>query len=208
MKKGIGYLAIAILTVTVAIFLGQHSVEFFMSTFSEENQSMGFLGYMLTGGGFFLWLIIFLWMSPKQHERVVSLSMMIICLVGELATAIFNMYTKTMLDAGFAMTEGDIKTMYMLVGVLAVAHAISLIIKFAGQQIYQAFQDDDKDGIPNAFDRHDNRHDRNRQQNNQQRPARVFESEAQNTSKQRVQAQGATEEQERGKDTTHPTNGQ
>ena len=182
MKKGIGYLAIAILTVTVAIFLGQHSVEFFMSTFSEENQSMGFLGYMLTGGGFFLWLIIFLWMSPKQHERVVSLSMMIICLVGELATAIFNMYTKTMLDAGFAMTEGDIKTMYMLVGVLAVAHAISLIIKFAGQQIYQAFQDDDKDGIPNAFDRHDNRHDRNRQQQ-QNRPSRVFESEVQNTAK-------------------------
>ena len=164
---------------------------------------MGFLGYMLTGGGFFLWLIIFLWMSPKQHERVVSLSMMIICLVGELATAIFNMYTKTMLDAGFAMTEGDIKTMYMLVGVLAVAHAISLIIKFAGQQIYQAFQDDDKDGIPNAFDRHDNR---NRQQQ-QNRPARVFESESQNTAKQHVEAQGATKEQERGKDANRPTSG-
>jgi len=210
MKKGIGYLAIAILTVTVAIFLGQHSVEFFMSTFSEENQSMGFLGYMLTGGGFFLWLIIFLWMSPKQHERVVSLSMMIICLVGELATAIFNMYTKTMLDAGFAMTEGDIKTMYMLVGVLAVAHAISLIIKFAGQQIYQAFQDDDKDGIPNAFDRHDNRHDRNRQQqqNRPQQPRREFAEDEANVSNLAKNTANSERGAEKGDNTHRPTNGQ
>jgi hypothetical protein len=47
--------------------------------------------------------------------------------------------------------------MYMLVGVLAIAHAVSLVIKFAGQQIYEAFQDDDKDGIPNIIDRKDNR---------------------------------------------------
>ncbi len=114
---------------------------------------MGTLGYMLTGGGFFLWLIIFLWMSPKQLEKAVSMTMMIICLIGELATAIFNMYTKTMLDAGFRLTEGDIKSMYMIVGVLAIAHAVSLLIKFAGEQIYQAFQDDDKDGIPNIIDR-------------------------------------------------------
>lgn len=157
MKKGIGYLAITVLTLTVAIFLGQHSIEFFMSTFSAENQSMGVLGYMLTGGGFFLWLIVFLWMSKTQLEKVVALAMMLTCLAGELATSIFNMYTKTMLDAGFVLTEGDIKTMYMLVGVLAIAHAVSLVIKFAGQQIYEAFQDDDKDGIPNIIDRKDNR---------------------------------------------------
>lgn len=153
MKKAIGYLAITLLVLTVSIFLGQHSVEFFQSTFSEENQSMGILGYMLTGGGFYLWLIIFLWMSNTQIEKATSLTMMLVCLAGELGTAIFNMYTKTMFDAGFSLTEGDIKTMYLLVGVLAVAHGVSLVVKFAGQQIYEAFQDDDKDGIPNVFDR-------------------------------------------------------
>lgn len=157
MKKALGYLAITILTVTVSVFLGQHSIEFFMSTFAAENSSMGTLGYMLTGGGFFLWLIIFLWMSTTQLEKAVSLTMMVICMVGELATAIFNMYTRTMLDAGFKLTEGDIKSMYMLVGILAVAHFVSLLIKFAGKQIYQAFQDDDGDGIPNIIDRKDNR---------------------------------------------------
>jgi hypothetical protein len=157
MKKAIGYLAVGILTLTVSIFLGQHSIEFFMSTFSKENQSMGVLGYMLTGGGFFMWMIIFLWLPGKQHERATSLIMMVICLAGELGTAIFNMYAKTRSDAGFMLTESDIKTMYMLVGVLAVAHAVSLLVKFAGSGIYQAFQDDDGDGIPNIIDRHDNR---------------------------------------------------
>ena len=157
MKKAIGYLAVGLLTVTVSIFLGQHSIEFFMSTFSKENQSMGILGYMLTGGGFFMWLFIFLWLPGKQYERATALIMMVICLAGELGTAIFNMYAKTVTDNGFALTEGDIKTMYMLVGVLAVAHAISLLVKFAGEGIYQAFQDDDNDGIPNIIDRKDNR---------------------------------------------------
>jgi hypothetical protein len=157
MKKAIGYLAVGLLTVTVSIFLGQHSIEFFMSTFSKENQSMGILGYMLTGGGFFMWLFIFLWLPGKQYERATALIMMVICLAGELGTAIFNMYAKTVTDNGFSLTEGDIKTMYMLVGVLAVAHAISLLVKFAGEGIYQAFQDDDNDGIPNIIDRKDNR---------------------------------------------------
>jgi hypothetical protein len=160
MKKAIAVLSISILVVTVSIFLGQHSVEFFMSTFSDENAGIGVLGYMLTGGGFYLWLVIFLWQSPKQLDKAVSMTMMLVCLVGELATAIFNMYTKTMLDAGFTLTEGDIKSMYMIVGVLAIAHAVSLLVKFAGAQIYQAFQDDDGDGIPNAFDRYDGRKSR------------------------------------------------
>jgi predicted Na+-dependent transporter len=157
MKKALGYLAITILVVTVSIFLGQHSVEFFQSTFAAENQSMGILGYMLTGGGFYLWMIIFLWMSNTQIEKATSLVMMVICLIGELATAIFNMYSRTMVDSGFALTESDIKSMYLLVGALAVAHGVSLVIKFAGQQIADAFKDDDGDGVPNVFDRKDNR---------------------------------------------------
>lgn len=160
MKKGIAILSFVVLSLTVAIFLGQHSIEFFTSTFSDNNSAYGVFGYMLTGGGFFLWLPIFLWYSKTQIERAVSLVMMVVCLGGELATAIFNMYAKTMTETGFSLTQSDIKMMYMIVGVLAVAHAVSLLIKVAGAQIAQAFKDDDNDGTPNIFDRHDNRKDR------------------------------------------------
>ena len=157
MKKYISYLSVAVLVVTVAIFLGQHSIEFFTNTFSADNSSMGVLGYALTGGGVYLWLMIFLWLSKTKLEKTTAFVMMVISLLGELGTAIFNMYMHTIADAGFSLTESDIKGVYLLVGVLAVAHGVSLIIKFAGEEVINAFKDDDGDGIPNIIDRKDNR---------------------------------------------------
>ena len=135
MKKYLSYLSVFVLVGTVAIFLGQHSIEFFTSTFSAENSSMGVLGYMLTGGGFFLWLMIFLWNSKTKLEKTTAFVMMVVSLLGELGTAIFNMYMHTVADAGIQLTEADVKGIYLHIGVLAVAHSLSLMIKFAGEEV-------------------------------------------------------------------------
>ena len=178
MKKYLSYLSVFVLVGTVAIFLGQHSIEFFTNTFSAENSSMGVLGYMLTGGGFFLWLMIFLWNSKTKLEKTTAFVMMVVSLLGELGTAIFNMYMHTVADAGIQLTEADVKGIYLLIGVLAVAHSLSLMIKFAGEEVIKAFQDDDGDGIPNIIDRKNN-HQQNqpRPQQPQQRPAYAANTE-------------------------------
>ena len=175
MKKYLSYLSVAVLVLTVAIFMGQHSIEFFTNTFSAENSSMGVLGYMLTGGGFFLWLMIFLWNSKTKLQKTTAFVMMAICLFGELGTALFNMYMHTIADAGFSLTESDVKGIYLLIGVLTMAHGVSLVIKFAGEEVIRAFQDDDGDGIPNIIDRKDNR--QQNQQRPQQRPAYAANTE-------------------------------
>ena len=178
MKKYISYLSVAVLVVTVAIFLGQHSIEFFTNTFSAENSSMGVLGYMLTGGGFFLWLMIFLWNSKTKLQKTTAFVMMVICLLGELGTAIFNMYMHTIADAGFSLTESDVKGIYLLVGALTVAHGVSLVIKFAGEEVINAFRDDDGDGTPNILDKEDNRQQPKKPANTSaQRPAYAANTE-------------------------------
>ena len=172
MKRYLGYFMVVIAIVPVAMFLGMHEIAFFTNTFSKDNQALAPLGYMLTGGGVFVWIGILLWNAKSGMQKAVALVMICVCVVGALATALFNMYTNTMYDAGFELTKSDIKSMTLLIGVLAIVHMVALIMELAGEQIIQAWRDDDGDGIPNWRDKHDNRQDRNRpqQQQNQQRP--------------------------------------
>jgi hypothetical protein len=157
MKKYLGYFMVIIAILPVAAFLGIHEMAFFNNTFSEDNQSMAPLGYMLTGGGVFVWIGILLWNAKSGLQKAISLIMIVVCVIGALSAALFNMYMVTMEDAGFMLTKNEIKSMTLLIGILAIMHMIALIMELAGEHIIQAWNDDDGDGIPNFLDRHDNR---------------------------------------------------
>ena len=55
--------------------------------------------------------------------------------------------------------------MTVVIGILAAFHMLALIAEGAGEAIVHAFQDDDKDGIINALDKHDNRQGQPKQNN-------------------------------------------
>ena len=175
MKRYIGWVFVALATAPVAAFLGVHEVQFFSNTFREgTNQMMSYLGYMLTGGGLFLWLGIFVLHAKSELQKATSFIMIVVCTLGALAVALFNIYMTTMSENGYLMTKQDIQNMTVVIGILAAFHMLALIAEGAGEAIVHAFQDDDGDGIPNAFDKHDNRQGQPKQ-NNQQKPQKNYQ---------------------------------
>jgi hypothetical protein len=166
MKKYIGWVFVLLATAPVAAFLGVHEVQFFSNTFREgTNQMMAYLGYMLTGGGLFLWLGIFVLHAKSELQKATSFIMIVVCTLGALAVALFNIYMTTMSENGYLMTKEDIQNMTVVIGILAAFHMLALIAEGAGGAIVHAFQDDDGDGIINAIDRHDNRQGQPKQNN-------------------------------------------
>lgn len=175
-KKWIAILLKVLLAVVVLFFLGSESLNFFTFVFPAEQWYMAYTGFGLTSGAMIVYLYLFLYDAETSLQKTVALIMVGVGIIGELLTAGFGMQITGSANSGFAFTESDLSFMIMAVRILMFAHAGALIFYFAGDKVVQAFQDDDKDGIPNAFDRHDNRHDRNRQQNQNrpQQPRREF----------------------------------
>jgi len=154
MKKWIGSFLIVLAIVPVVIFLGKHEFAFFDNTLGKDGDSyMSLFGYMMTGGGVFVWIGILLWHAKSGMQKAISFIMVGVCGVGSLAVALFNIYQETMMEAGFSLTVEEIKTMTFIVGVLATAHFLSLVMELAGEAIITAWQDDDGDGVPNIIDK-------------------------------------------------------
>lgn len=141
----------------VLVFLGTESLNFFTYTTPKDQPYVAYLGFGLTSIAFVGYLIIFLWDADTPLKKTISLTMMVVCLFGELATAGFGMQINAWQKNGFTLTQDAFDSMVMFVRVLGMAHGIALVGYFAGEQIISAFRDDDGDGVPNAFDGIDNR---------------------------------------------------
>lgn len=170
-KRLIGSLVKIIIAAVVLLFLGLKSLDFFMFTTPADQWYYAFLGFGLTSGGVIAYLIIFMWDADTVLKRTVSIIMLAVCVVGELATAGFGLEVSAWQSSGLELSTADFKAMVLVVQVLGFAHAIALIAYMAGDRLAQAFRDDDGDGIPNYRDPVDNRKNdaQNRQIPNQAR---------------------------------------
>lgn len=136
-----GYIGMGILIVGVAVFLAGHSLNFFQISFKDGQQAYAPLGLLLTEGGLFIWLVIFLTIAKSNMQKAIALIMTVVSLVGGMATAIFDIYFETATGAaGFQLSIDEIKTMSLVVGALAVAHGLAMIFELAGNQIFDAFE--------------------------------------------------------------------
>lgn len=156
-KKLFGFVAKVIVSIVVLLFLGLHSLNFFQFTFPDDQWFYAYLGFGLTSGGVILYLIMFMTDSDTPLKKFISIGMLGVSVIGELATAGFGMQIESLKSAGFALTESDFKLMIIGVQLLSLFHAFAMIAYVAGDKIIQAFQDDDGDGIPNIFDKTDDR---------------------------------------------------
>ena len=172
--KVMSMIGLGLLTIGVMLFLGKHSLNFFISTFAGQDEIYAWLGLLLTSGGAIIWLYIFLNLADTPIRKAVTLIMMAVALIGEFATAGFDMY---MTGAGVVLAPEDIKMMSTVVAGLGLLAGGALVAYAAGDAIVKAFADDDGDGIPNAFDKHDNRKDGQKNGQKGMRPAYSYEQE-------------------------------
>ena len=152
-KRLFGFAAKIIVSVVVLAFLGLHSLNFFQFTFPPEQWYYSYLGFGLTSGGVILYLVMFMTESDTVLKRFIAITMLAVSLIGELATAGFGMQIESWRTAGYALTESDFQFMIIGVQILSLCHGLAMVAYFAGDKIITAFADDDKDGIPNAFDK-------------------------------------------------------
>jgi branched-subunit amino acid transport protein AzlD len=151
-KKYIGAAFKITIAMVVIAFLGLRSLDFFYFITPPEQSYYAVFGFGLTGGGVIAYLVIFLWDAETHLKKAIAIGMLAFCIIGELLTAGFGLQINAWKAAGYQMDNKDFETMILAVQLLGFFHAAALVGYVAGDPIIRAFQDDDNDGIPNAFD--------------------------------------------------------
>ena len=201
-KKLFGGLVKIVIAAVVFAFLGLKSLEFFMFTTPPDKELYAYLGFGLTGGGVIGYLIILMWDADTVLKRFISILMLGVCVLGELATAGFGLQIEAWKNSGLALTEKDFSSMVIAVQLLGFAHAAALIAYYAGDVIASAFADKNKNGVPDWMERKNKGQQNQPQQNRPQQPVRVFQSDEETPAKPQQERPQRTESAEQGKDTT------
>ena len=157
MKKMIGAGIKFVIALVVLAFLGLKSLDFFLFTTPPEQWYYAYLGFGLTGMGVIAYLFIFMWDADTKLKKTIALVMLVVCVLGEVATAGYGIQIEAWQKGGFDLAESDVKAMVLVIQLLGFLHAVALIMYTAGDAIIVALQDDDGDGIPNFLDKTDNR---------------------------------------------------
>lgn len=134
-----------VVSVVVAVFLGLHTVNFFGFVFPADQQMYAWLGFGLTGGAIFVYILILKYGSSSNLVKSVALVMLIVSTLGELAAAGFGMQVEAWHKAGFAMNEQDFTVMIRIIQGLGLAHAAALILMTVGDEVMSLFPEKSKD---------------------------------------------------------------
>lgn len=144
LEKNAGYyLALfgkVVISIVVAAFLALHTVNFFGYIFPADQQMYSYLGFGLTGGAVFVYILILKYGSPTNLVKSVSLVMLAVSVIGELLAAGFGMQVETWKKAGLALTEEEFSSMILIVQVLGLAHAAALILMTVGDEVFALFE--------------------------------------------------------------------
>jgi hypothetical protein len=153
MKQWISLILKFALGIVVIVFLASESLIFFGFVFPPDKWYLTPAGLGLTMGTALVYLYLLLNDADTSLKRVIALCMMGVGVVGELATAGFGMQVEAWAKVGYIMTTDDIDLMVLVIRILMGIQGVALLAYFSGDQIVEMFQDEDNDGIPNAFDK-------------------------------------------------------
>jgi hypothetical protein len=128
------------------------SLDFFYFTTPADQWYMAWLGFGLTGGGVIAYLLIFMWDADTPLKKTIAIAMLVVCVLGEVATAGFGLWIDTWQTGGWQLTETDFRFMVTVIQLLGFIHAFALIGYVAGDQLAEVFGDEDGDGVINALD--------------------------------------------------------
>lgn len=142
-----------IVALTVLAFLGMHTLNFFAWTFPDEQAIYRPLGFGLTGGAFIAYILIFKFLAKTDLQKFVSMSMILICGIGELAAAGFGMQVEAYTNAGITFTKEEIDIMIWAIRILGGVHAVALVLDFIGDDIGTAWKSKGTPISETVFDR-------------------------------------------------------
>ena len=170
-KEVVDYLAditLWILGGVMFIYLGFRTLDFLTFTFREEDVIFAYLGLFSTTVGSIIFALIYkrsfyfdrkaqVWRSD-EFRKMVSMSMMFVCAVGELLIAVADMTIIADIKAGTAMmTEGDLKSiMWLTAGLAGAVGAAVAAIKLTPRhpktdpEIDMSLIDADNNGVEDA----------------------------------------------------------
>lgn len=170
-KEVVDYLAditLWILGGVMFIYLGFRTLDFLTYTFREEDVIFAYLGLFSTTVGSIIFALIYkrsfyfdrkseVWRSD-EFRKMVSMSMMVVCAVGELLIAVADMTIIADIKAGTAMmTEGDLKSiMWLTAGLAGAVGAAVAAIKLTPRhpqtdpEIDMSLIDTDNNGIEDS----------------------------------------------------------
>lgn len=133
----IGFFAKIVLGVAMLLYLGMHSLNFFMFTFQGDQWVFAILGLFTTSIGFLLWLAIYLYIAKDGLQKAIAIIMIFVSLIGEFAVAAFDMYMNI---SGQLTTQKwaveDLRNMSYIIAGLALLNGLALVIDIAGKQIF------------------------------------------------------------------------
>jgi hypothetical protein len=163
-KQLIGSFAELAIIIVVAAYLAINSLDFWIFVTPPDKPLVAYLGFGLTGGGMICYLAILMWRADTNLKKFISIGMLAVCTIGELLTAGFGMQIEGWKKIGLTFTAEEFATMTNVIQILALLHAAAMIAMIAGDALARALGDDDRDGIPNWKDKHDNRQNKHQQE--------------------------------------------
>jgi hypothetical protein len=152
-SKTLGYWIGLILKVVLAagmlLYLGKHSLNFFMWTFQGQDEIYAWLGLLTTSAGVIIWLLAFKFVARNTWEKAIALIMMLVALVGEFIVAGFDMWLNIagqMTDLSW--TPEDLRAITYIVAGLALLNGLALIADVAGMDIIEGLKGADSVDAP------------------------------------------------------------
>lgn len=135
-----------IVAVVVIAFLGIQSINFFNYIFPADQQVFSILGFGLTGGGVIAYLLILKFSAKSRLDKIVASIMLLVCIIGELATAGFGMQVEALSKQGLTFTQSDLDSAIWAIRGLGFVHAFALVAMVGGVEFAEAFG---RDGVKN-----------------------------------------------------------
>ena len=146
-----------IMALIVFWFMWSQSLEFFTFVFPEDKWYLAWLGLGLTGGGLIAYFIILKrGRANTPAKRFITLTMLVVCLAGELAAAGFGMQVEAMKKSGQTINVQFIDLMVNVVRGLGLFHGLALIGFFGWDDIALAWNDKDGNGTDDRKERGNN----------------------------------------------------
>jgi hypothetical protein len=103
-------------------------------------------------GAFLVYLYLLLKDAETPLQKTIALLMMIVGLLGELATAGFGMMIEGWTKLGWQPAQSEYEFMILVIRIMMGIHGVALVLYWFGDTIIELMGDQDGDGIPNVID--------------------------------------------------------
>lgn len=129
------------LAVVVGAFLGRETMNFANFIFPADQWYFAYSVFGLTMGAFIVYLYLLLKDAETPLQKTVALTMTMVGLLGELATAGFGMQIEGWKNLGWHPTPSEFDFMVLVIRIMLFIHGIALVLYWFGDRIFEIIEE-------------------------------------------------------------------